>query len=325
VETFDYRELTPADFDPAARLFSASYPHRSSEPGFWASPSPREAPIRWGLFQSPADACRLTASNSPLLAYAALWRAYGDKYRFDIIVDESHRRQGLGTHLLHSIVANATCRGAATLQARSYLASAGALPFLERRGFAETMRMRGFVLDPASVEEASLRAWTEQAQAVGVTIARVGAAEAERPEFWRDLYTLHEAAREGWPDPDPGGPPDPFGLADVQRMVWPPGEPPLAFFVARHDGQPVGYSVLRYRRSSREAQFASTGVAPAFRGRGIATALRAHCLAIAREDGCRAVRSASGSDALIRINARFGFIETYCEVRLVRRLQPIST
>jgi ribosomal protein S18 acetylase RimI-like enzyme len=319
VETFDYRELTPADFDAAARLFTVVYPHRSGEPDAWLTPSPREAPVRWGIFESPSETCRLTAPESRLLAYAALWRVHGDKYRFDVIVDERHRRCGLGTHLLHSIVASATSRGAATLQARAYLASDAALGFLKRRGFGETMRMRGFVLDPARVDAASVRTWT--AHASGVTIARVARAEAERPEFWRELHVLHEATREGWPDPDPGGEPDPFDLEDLRRMCWPPDEPPLAFFVARHDEQPVGYSVLRYRRSSREAQFAATGVAPAFRGRGIATALRAHCLTVATEDGCRAVRSASGNDFLIRINARFGFVETYCEVRLVRRLR----
>jgi GNAT superfamily N-acetyltransferase len=320
VDAFEYRDLTSADFDAAGRLFSTAYPHRSSEPRTWANPSPRETPVRWGLFQSPPEGCRQTAADCRLLAYAALWTVSGGKHRFDVIVDEGHRRRGLGTHLLHSVIAKAMGRGATTLQARAYLSSETALAFLDRRGFVETMRMRGFVVDPCLLEEDSLLTWSERARDAGVRIALVSAEDADPSEFWQELHTVHEASRDGWPDPDPGGPPDPFDLDDLRRMCWPPGQSPLAFFVARHGSRLVGYSVLRYRRSSREAQFASTAVTPSFRGRGIATALRAHCLMLARRDGCRAVRSASGNDSLIRINARFGFVETYCEVRLVRRL-----
>jgi hypothetical protein len=53
---------------------------------------------------------------------------------------------------------------------------------------------------------------------------------------------------------------------------------------------------------------------------GIATALRGHAPGVAKAAGCRSVRSATGHLAMARINGRFGFMETYCEVRLVRRL-----
>ena len=47
----------------------------------------------------------------------------------------------------------------------------------------------------------------------------------------------------------------------------------------------------------------------------------ARCLLVGRGAGYDTVHSISGNDALIRINRRFGFRETYCEVRLVRRLK----
>jgi GNAT superfamily N-acetyltransferase len=182
------------------------------------------------------------------------------------------------------------------------------------------MRMRGFALDLTNVDAALLAAWAEPTAPFDVSIAAVSPGEAGDARFWVELAGLHDAAREGWPDPDPGGPADSIVPADLRVMLRPPGETPLAFFIARHRDQCVGYSVLARRRSPGEAQFAATAVRPEYRGRGVATALRARCLAAARDAGCSSVRSASGSDALIRINARFGFAETYCEVRLVKRL-----
>jgi GNAT superfamily N-acetyltransferase len=210
--------------------------------------------------------------------------------------------------------------GAATLQARAYDHAAEALAFLARREFVETMRMRWFALDLTTADMPSLVAAARLAAAPGVTIATVPAEQAVDPGFWNQLADLHDAAREGWPDPDPGGPVTPCQPAELRSMLIPSSEPPVAFFVASCRDRFVGYSVVIPRDAAGEAQFALTAVHPGARGQGVATTLRAQCLVVARAAGYTAVRSASGNDTLIRMNARFGFRETYCEVRLVRRL-----
>ena len=107
----------------------------------------------------------------------------------------------------------------------------------------------------------------------------------------------------------------------LHRMLLPSQDSAISFLTASESGRLVGYSLLTRRLDTGEAQFASTAVRPSMRGHRIATALRARCILSARHDGFATVRSASGSAALIRINARFGFQETYSEVRLVRRLR----
>src|SRR5262249_32097364 len=89
---------------------------------------------------------------------------------------------------------------------------------------------------------------------------------------------------------------------------------------AARAGQCVGSCALVRDRLGADAHFAATAVRPDARGRGLATALRAPALVAAREAGCTTVRSASGRAAIAAINARFGFGERFCEVRLVRRL-----
>ena len=103
-------------------------------------------------------------------------------------------------------------------------------------------------------------------------------------------------------------------------MLMPSVGLPAAFAVASCDGRFVGYSLLTRRPTPGEVQFGATAVRPGYRRQGIAMALRIRCLDAARRAGYVIARSASGSDGLIRINAKLGFSETYCEVRLVRDL-----
>jgi GNAT superfamily N-acetyltransferase len=181
--------------------------------------------------------------------------------------------------------------------------------------------MRGFVLPLAAVDTESLTAATTSCSASGVSIQTVSPSQYDDARFWNQLADVHDAARDGWPDPDPGGEVTSTDPLSLRRMLMPSDDSAIAFLIASRGDQFVGYSLLSRRRDSGEPQFASTAVRPSMRSQNIATALRARCILLARESGFGAVRSASGNAALIRINARFGFQETYSEVRLVRRLR----
>jgi N-acetylglutamate synthase and related acetyltransferases len=313
---FDSRLLATRDLDAAARLFTESYPHRGHEPAWWQRSAPREQARRWGIFDE-ADSPQQPAEH--LIGYAALWNVVGRKFRFDIIVSPEHRRRGHGNHLFEVIRREATEMGAETLQARAYAMATESLAFLARRRFVETMRMRGFVLPLLGIDVDSIMAAANSCSAPDVSIVAVSRSQYTNSKFWNRLAEAHDASREGWPDPDPGGPPMPTDPTTLRRMLMPSPASAIAFFVALRGDRLLGYSLLGGRRDTGEAQFASTAVRPAMRGQKIATAMRARCVLTAREAGFSAVRSASGNAALIRINVRFGFQDTYSEVRLVRR------
>src|SRR5262245_8808049 len=306
----DYRPLEIERYEQAGRLLLDSYPYRAHELSGWHRPSPEEAPDRWAA---------LSSASADLLAYAALWRVEGTKFRFDLIVDCAKRGNGLGSRLFEVVVDAARRRGAATLQARALDTAPESLNFLNRRRFAETMRMRLFELRPDTMELALLHE-LRQLVIPQVDIAAVSPAQTAVEEFWARLAVVHEAARDGWPDPDPGGPVVPATTGQLRSMLIPADGLPLAFFVASVGQELVAYSALLRRREAGCAQFASTAVRPDVRNRKIATALRARCVLAARDAGCTHVLSWSGNDSLIRINQRFGFRETQCEIRLVRRL-----
>jgi GNAT superfamily N-acetyltransferase len=188
------------------------------------------------------------------------------------------------------------------------------------------MQMHGFVLDLSRVDRRALSAWARSITADDVAIMSVSMSDIDDEQFWRRLCQLQAAAREGWPEPDPGGPVDPVSERELRKMLLPSGDLPLAFFVARSRDELVAYSVLAARtQPDGEAQFVATAVRPDCRNKGIATALRARCLAVAKAAGYGTVRSASGHPAMLRINTRFGFEESHCEVRLVRKVIGHST
>jgi GNAT superfamily N-acetyltransferase len=316
---FEYRALGSRDFEAAGRLLVESYPYRGHEPRSWHRPAPKEQPRRWGAFhQSAVDSQQ---SSPEIIAYAALWKVEGEKFRFDVVVSPRYVRHGLGRRLFDVVLHEARVADAATLQARASDNCVEALAFLARREFVETMRMRGFVLDLTTADTRAFIAATNVATPAGVSIAAVTPEQAADSRFWSKLLDLQEAAREGWPDPDPGGPVTPVQPTEFRSMFMASTELPVAFFVASCEDQFVGYSALLRQHATREARFAATAVHPGVRRQGLSTALRARCLVVAQAAGCTTVRSASGNDALIRSNARFGFKETYCEVRLVRRLK----
>ena len=305
------RELRPSERETAGQLLAAAYPHRGHEVRSWDRPDPREHPQRWAAFPP---------SSSVLAGYAALWRVQLRKYRFDVIVAPDGRRDGVGSALLATVLEEAARSGAQTLQARAYASCPDALAFLKHRQFVETMQMIGFVLDLSAVDPRGLSARPDDSGADEIAIARVCASDIEDPTFWLKLSALQDAAVEGWPDPDPGGPANRMSVDDLKNLLLSSAALPLAFYVARRDDELVAYSSLAALQAPGEVQFRATAVRPDCRNRGLATALRARCLTIAKDAGYRTARSTSGNPAMIRINATFGFHEMYREVRLVRRL-----
>jgi GNAT superfamily N-acetyltransferase len=277
---FTYRALSSDDLEAAGQLLVESYPYRAHEPPFWRRPAPREQPRRWGVFSQSSISGQ--ESSAEILAYAARWRVEGEKFRFDVVVSPRYAGHGLGRRLIDLVTHEARLLGAATLQARARDSDAESLVFLSRRGFVETMKMRGFVLELATIEPPLLVTAAGLPLPPDVSIDQVPPAQSDAAGFWEKLTDLHEAARDGWPDPDPGGSISPTQPAELRSFIMPSGEPAVAFFLASRADQFVAYSALVRRQAAGEAQFALTAVRPEARGQGLGTALRARCLLVGR-------------------------------------------
>jgi GNAT superfamily N-acetyltransferase len=233
----------------------------------------------------------------------------------DLAVAAEHRRRGTGGQLLDLLAGAARAAGAATLQARTEDDRPQALAFLARRGFAQTMRMHRLVLDVATAALTPHAGIERRLAAEGIVMTTL-AAEQHRigDACWHRLCAAYQAAREGWPDPDPGtGRPWLPTVAEFRRMhdeharLLP--EPSI---LAMQGEQVVGFT----------GAF-GTGVRPALRGRGIATALKLRVIADVRERGVTTLHTSTGNPAMLKVNERLGYRRITTEVRLVRQLaQP---
>jgi GNAT superfamily N-acetyltransferase len=118
---------------------------------------------------------------------------------------------------------------------------------------------------------------------------------------------LVEAARDGWPDPDPDLPGDPPTTIDWATRLADREDPHL--IVAEQKRRLVGF-----------AGAFGTGVRPELRGMGIATALKVCAIDAAIARGATSMTTATGHPAMRHIDEKLGFREAWCELRMVRRV-----
>ena len=238
-----------------------------------------------------------------------------------------HRRRGLGARLLDFLIARARVAEATSLQARPYSDRGAALALLASRGFRETMRMTGLLLEDVRGVLLEPFAWYEGKLAQrGIRVTTLADLLPVDPDAWEKLRDTNQAAQFGWPDPDPrpdGRPHEPETVEQFRARCHEFHMIPASCFIALardHNGQYLGYSALGLTDVARtQAGSGGTAVRPEYRGLGLATTLKARCLRWAQENGVHRLVTSSGNPAMVRVNEKLGFRRTYVEVRLVRR------
>lgn len=256
----DIREIDDSTRGEAAALFSAAYPLRIAEVERWTAPDPGEGAERWTV-----------AEADEVIAYAALWRVQRQRFRMDLVVRDDRRCRHIGTPVLEHLLERAHRRQAVSLQARTDGDAAGSVAFLQRRHFVETMRMHRYIVDVAHADLARFDGLMGRLTSGGISITTLAGEERSDPDCWRKLCDLHNAAQEGWPDPDPGDGIVPLRIDDLRRMWAKLGVASEHVLLATDGSDYLGFSGS-----------AGTAVRPSARNRGIATALKVSVVQRAR-------------------------------------------
>jgi len=297
------RPFAGAHREAAAALFAAAHPERADEPAAWGAPSEPAGPRRY---------VAVAGAAGRVVGYGGLWPVRPRRFRIDLVVAPGHRRCGIGSRLLGRITGEAYAAGAVTVQARADSDREQSLAFLQHRGFRETMRMHRLVLDVANADLRPFGGIERRLAADSIALTTL-ARERDRigDACWAGLCDLHNAAREGWPDPDPSpGPEEPYTPEHIRRLYhqhqqdW-----PELCFLAVHGEEYVGF-----------VGPLGTAVRPPLRGRGIATALKVREVAAAKQRGILTLEGATGNPAMLKVNERLGYQRTSTEIRLVRPL-----
>jgi GNAT superfamily N-acetyltransferase len=312
------RPLHQLDYDPAVTLCSAVDPERGAD----LKESLQRADEPSQLTVSPVRRwVTVDDRTGQLVGYAACWNTRRRKHRMELMVHPERRRQGIGSELLSTLLADLWAAQAETLQARVWGDSPESLQFLQHRGFSEVHRMYELRLD---LREADLVAFADlparlAAQGIQVSTLREEGAKGER--FWARMLDLQNAAMSDWPDPDPDGVATVYTEREFRQVFASWQVIPDAFFIAKAGGRYVGYSGLGADgRGGDTIGSGPTAVRPEYRGLGVATALKVLSLSWAKGRGYLAAVSRSANPAMIRVNEKVGFRRGRSEVRLVRKL-----
>mgnify|MGYP001258245345 CR=1 FL=1 len=321
VEYVGLRRLTEADADGVVSLYNSVYPYRKLHVEAWRLDDRKFDESRYPRRRWLA----VSTITEEVIGYGCVWNTLAPrKYRLDVLVRPDWRRRGVGSRLLEELIVELQALAAVSLQARARDDETYALAFLEHHGFVEIHRMVYVRLDLANANPGAFRPLVERILASGVSVSTLAAEQARDPHCWAKLHSLHDAARLGWPNPDPdpdAGPLAPQPYHEFEQMLWGLNPIPEAFFIACSQDQYLGYSGLAPNPQDPGCLYsANTAVRPEVRGKGIATALKVCTVEYAKQHGHAAIQTSSANPAMIAVNEKLGFQRVWSEVRVVKQL-----
>lgn len=303
---FEVRRWSEQDREHVVAVRNAVYPEYQNERETWLAAhqldAPQTAPHRWVIEEHATRSIIAYAGNWP-------WNSATGRYRLDLIVHPRRQRRGAGDLLLVWCLDELRRLRAQSVQARVRDDHPEGLAFLEKRGFIETQRMHGLVLDVRTADAELIRSSVQRVAAQGIEIRSMAEIGEDSETLMLRLHDLHNAVLPDWPDPDPSPfrsvPFDDFRSQLAQLSVR-PDDVLLALDQARF----VGYCILSF----------GTAVRPDDRGRGIATALKAYAIKKARHHGVRKLFTCTASPAMRHINETLGYRRVRTEIRLVKQV-----
>ncbi|MBB1250967.1 GNAT family N-acetyltransferase [Rhizobium sp. G21] len=226
-------------------------------------------------------------SSSPYVAKEFL--------RLDLIVDERHRKIGLGGKLLSALERQVVANGFLGIYCEQDHGNEEAVGWLRRRGFEVAVRRRESCLD---LEEPNRPPPTMPP--VGISLVDFSGSGLD----WELLFQFLQNRLSETPDLQDMPPWTIDRIDEIFRRSA--NVRPDWIILALCEGDPVGVGVMHQHASDAYLYF--VGVTPAFRGRNIGQALMQELIRKASLAGCRRVSIDNREDnaAALRINDKLG-------------------
>jgi GNAT superfamily N-acetyltransferase len=220
----------------------------------------------------------------------------------------NRRREGIGTHLFESVLAEARRRGATRLQCHVRENSADGQVFLAKRGFVERRRIWRSSLEVARADTSPLPSLVRAITSEGVEFTTLAKEGATQPDVLRRVHDLDTVTGRDVPR---GGTYNPLPFEQF-RQFFLEGENflPDAWFLAKVGDQYVGVSSGAREPAQPEVlQQNYTGTRPEFRRKKIALALKLMLIDFAKQNDYARIETSNDSlnVPMWTINRALGF------------------
>jgi GNAT superfamily N-acetyltransferase len=225
-----------------------------------------------------------------------------------VVVDEAHRRRGIGTALHDRLADHASALSAGSTLAH-FLENPAGVAFATRLGYHEARAEQESVLDPRVVSEAP---------PPELELRTLADADPH------DVYDVDLTATRDVPLTEP--------VDDIPYDEWEDhvlGHPHFTAdgsFLAYVDGEPAAVSILLVDLESGRAANMFTGTLPRFRGRGLGLAVKLASIAWAKEHGITSMATTNDerNAPMLAINRKLGYVPAGRQVEYVRAMETAS-
>ena len=225
------------------------------------------------------------------------------------MVHPDARGKGVGRALYEHLLRELGPHGPRVLEGNTREDQAGALKFLEARGWKERARHWESWLELAHFDPHRFTGAIERVLEAGYRITTFDLLEREVHDARRKLYELDCDVQKDIPGED-----DDFSYPTLERywertLAKPNYRPELWFVALDSSGELAGLSQLYLREADTDLDTGLTGTARAHRRRGVALALKLKAIEFALERGTPRIRTnnSQANRPMLSLNEALGF------------------
>jgi mycothiol synthase len=229
----------------------------------------------------------------------------------------SRQREGIGSYLYDTLLAEARQREATGLRCQVRENSVAGRAFLAKRAFVERRRIWRSSLEVASVDTSQLASLVRAIASGGIEFTTLSREGVNDPQVLKRVHDLDAVTSKDVPR---DGTYTPLSLEEFRRFFL-EGENflPDAWFLAKEGNQYVGISSgAREPAQPQVLQQYYTGVRPEFRRRKIALALKLMLIEFAKRNGYARIETSNDSlnAPMWTLNEGLGFQKVHERIQL---------